>query len=701
MPDRALWFLAAILPTVAVALLGIRAALTRKDTAWADYRDVAELLAWFVPPLIAVAVPLLATGEKHAGPLPAISGIAAVLAFRVVSSVFTPGKASGLFARLRAILAESGQGLGICGYLAYCALTGSIHLLGPSASLYIAMIWTTLIGQWVACALHGGGYKQRRITSGELFDRIRQIAKGRGVDLESVTVITRAPGRPECINAVAMDETTIIIFSDLIARLNKDEVDAVIEHEVGHLADERIWTIDRALRYGCYLVLIAVMLLAERHIATLPKPWSGLMYLAWVGFFVLPEMLGKWYSRNHERKAIDNVGFLTDPQSAISGHYKLALLNHQPTSRPLWSRLTSSHPCMDESNVRIARRAGLTDEQVEQAYAQAREEVVSSGGEKYELGSIAADSAEDGTDANTVVPVRRSAGWAGCRVMALAVTAGGCFFAACMFVVVFLPPRTATWIAASLILAAFVGSGFIIALPIHFATVNRRRATSAKIIERLTATYGETLVSGSLLVDALFPERADADEPWQGALLSVSDGRLHLRGEVSELAMPLDRPVHVSYFVNQSSSGAEAKMVLIADREGEVPRSIFVRPLEDPGHSTPRDAKSLCEQIRAMFVQSDAELVSRGEIMSRDCVGFGWSTRVPTAALIYVAILLLADYLARTFSHSGLGGRFTWCAIATSFTGPGLWAWVTRDHKPDSERSACSDEIESAEPPQR
>ncbi len=687
--DTILWILISLGPTAIAAGLGFRAAFGGRDAAWADFYDAATVLDWLAAPLIVVAAPLLV---GSCSPFAAtLACVAAVLSSRAPVSLFSP-ESLPFRGRAKLALASSGGELGISAYLLRCAVSSAgLRGLVPSASLYLDLIWASLIGQWIVSAIFGRYSRCKPLGPGALSDRIQEIAHSRGAKLEEVLVLKSVPGYTDYPNALAAHGTTLVLFAELLAKLDRAEVDAVVEHEIGHIADERLWTIDASIRYGCYLLMLAVAFGAGKAIAALPASWVFLLYAMWIGLFALPELLSRWYSRAAERRADKNVAQLTDPLSAVSADYKLALLNHHPIIRPRWSRLLSTHPCTDERVAGIAARHDSTEHQLREAYDRAKAAVDSPVTDGYDL----TPTRPEGTVPDK--PAARSRRRTGYRPLMLSAVAG---IATMIAMTLGLIATADSFPLAMLtVVVGLVACALAFILPIEISRNRRLKRLRSDIREHLEGRYGGPALEESLLVDALFPEMMDQDQPWQGALLKVSEGKLLLRGETTVLAIPLDREVSISRRADNTAIGADGVTVAICYEDNGTLRAVCIRIVGKPEPNTPQNVKQLERRIKSLLADTGAHTISAKDMVRkhRRSRALRWSRRIPIAAAIYLLILALADHLARDFDGGTLG-RVVWCLIATAIAGSGLWAWVTQAFKPGDEpeeRDAAGDDSTS------
>lgn len=678
MSDRLAWFMLALGPPALVALLGLRAVRRRRPGQWDDYRDAVTLLEMVAAPMLVVGAPFLMTDTRLSELAAGMLSAAAILLFYVTMHGFSTEAGGTLSRRLKGILAWSTRGAAMAAYLAIKGMEGEVSHIYPSAQLFVVLFWAWYASYYIIWAMVRSDYRARELGASDLLSRVHEIAEHRGVRLDHVTVIARIPGYNRWVNAVALSGTQIALAQDLVTSLSKTEVDAVIEHEIGHVSDERIWSLDRALSYGSYLLLVALVYLAERYVPAMQWRWSPPRYVMWLALFLVPGMLERWYSRKRERRANENVGVITEPRSAISGLYKVSVLNRHSISRPWWSRIMSTHPYVDEEINEIATRAGLSAEQVQQVFRTADAEIAG-GVDHYDLPSTEDAIPKSGDSRPVTAPVSRPGRWAGWHVVVLgllgaALVMAGAIWATCA-------ARGFPGLAILMVgLAASVAS---LAIPITLYNRRQVRLLCEKVQARLAEQYGEDAVTCGLLVDVLLPDWTDRDHPWQGALISASHGELVILGEVSRFTRPLDPKLSVFRWADGGSSGEQARMVAIGYQDAGNPQAIHVRMLGRPGRRDPRNWKQLEKHIKEMLIQAGANLVPRKELEPPRRGKFRWSARVPIAAGVFALILALGGFLAIEIVGAGWFGVGMFCFIATSVAGRSLWAWVTGEYRPD------------------
>ena len=671
MPAMLAWLLLALVPTGAVFALGLRASRAGTSERWDDYRDAVTLTRMLVAPTIVVAAPLLVVGMRLRDLPAGMLSAGAIFLFCAAACGFSPDERMSLLQRLKRIAATSESELGSAGYLILVSASGHLSSIHPSATLYLILVLATYVSRYIFRSCGRRDYLWRDLGESELLTRVHEIAERHGARVERFTLGRSKAGGPPCLYAVATEGTRIVMSQDVIANLNKTEVDTIIEHEIGHLADETIWSLDHALYYAGFLLMIVLVFLGERYVAWMQPTHGPMRYAVWLGMFLVPGFVNQWYCRRRERKANRSVGTLTDPLSAISALRKGCALSHRSVSRPWWSRVLSTHPYPDEEISEIAGRAGLSQEQIRARLDIADDEMATGEADRYDLPLLDVDEA---TAARQLAP--RPGKWARAGVVVFAIVLG-------LGVLV----GTLIWADKSgfrlvYFLLGFAASALAAMLPLGFA--NRVWATRLRkrVSAALTARHSFQAMSTSLLVDIWLPDCADRDQPWQGALVSVADGEFVILGEADNFRLPIHADLSIFRYPHQGLCGKDARMVAIGYRDGGNPRAVYMRILGRPNHGEPRDWKQLENRVKEMLTDAGATLMPRDHLFPDHPGKLTWSARIPVAAALYLLIVGAAVFIAREVTGAGRG-EVTAIFLATTICGPGLWAWVTGAHKPD------------------
>jgi Zn-dependent protease with chaperone function len=193
------------------------------------------------------------------------------------------------------------------------------------------------------------GRTSESLSTGELRDRVFELAKKAGVSLKSLYVISSAKSR--MANAFAAQGNTVMVTDYLLMHLTRREVDAVVAHELTHLKRQHV-----ALRV---IVFVAVM---STSLAIMQN-WmrAGLVPLLAAILLLIYYLT----ARVNERKAdAGAVKILGDPEAMITGLAKVTRLNKFPLRWSKWSEWLMTHPSTMRRAEAIARRAGIAPEKL-------------------------------------------------------------------------------------------------------------------------------------------------------------------------------------------------------------------------------------------------------------------------------------------------------------------------------------------------
>lgn len=193
----------------------------------------------------------------------------------------------------------------------------------------------------------------------ELAERITHLAQRCGFTLNGLFVMdgSRRSAHGNAYFTGFGKARRIVFFDTLLARLNGDEMEAVLAHELGHFANRHI--IKRiVLSFGAALVFFAAL----GWLAQQPWFYVGLGVLPQLGgrndamalilfFMVIPVFtfmftpLASWYSRHHEFEADRYAAEQSSAQHLVAALVKLYDDNAASlTPDPLHSAFYDSHP---------------------------------------------------------------------------------------------------------------------------------------------------------------------------------------------------------------------------------------------------------------------------------------------------------------------------------------------------------------------
>ena len=217
------------------------------------------------------------------------------------------------------------------------------------------------------------------LTTGELRDRVFDLAKRAGVKIQQVFVV--GAGRAKTANAAATSANTVMFTDYLLQRLSKREVDAVAGHELSHLRYGHPKKLGMTMMAVIFLPTIfhagwGVFTGLVGSLLTLIDLKVGMEWfrvspkvLSWpqMDLVVLCAGLGAFYmlSRHFEFVAdAGSVELVGDPEAKITALLKLSRLNLTPIQ---WDKVTGSiltHPTTLKRIQNIARVGNVSPERV-------------------------------------------------------------------------------------------------------------------------------------------------------------------------------------------------------------------------------------------------------------------------------------------------------------------------------------------------
>lgn len=247
--------------------------------------------------------------------------------------------------------------------LAGVALTVPLYALLRATPAWWAFAW--ILFAVVTLAAQGVFPFMLRIVVGPvavadeaLTTRVRAVAAQAGVDVGRGVLVSGKPGSPRC-NAyvVGLGRTRRVVLDRALAAWPAPMVDQVVAHEIGH------WRLGHtASRLPLTLAVELATLAAAAWLVAWPPllQWAGItsagdprsypLLLLLTPFVVLPaRVVLAWRDRAQERQA-DRfaLDLLDQPHHFADMLDRAADEAGAPRALPWWSRLTASHPPIDE-----------------------------------------------------------------------------------------------------------------------------------------------------------------------------------------------------------------------------------------------------------------------------------------------------------------------------------------------------------------
>ncbi len=263
------------------------------------------------------------------------------------------------------ILDEQGTGLDMRSLLIFCAVFG----MGGS---FISLA----MSKWMAKRLMGVQVIEQPRNDAEswLFQTVSHQAQAAGIGMPEIGIFD-SPQPNAFATGARKDKALVAVSSGLLRSMNKSEVEAVLGHEVSHVANGDMVTL--ALIQG---VLNVFVLFLSRLVGfwvdrVILKNERGMglgffvtTIVAQIVFGVLASLIVMWFSRQREFRADAGGARLAGRENMIGALRRLqAVADPQPLPEPVkafgisggrgFSRLFMTHPPLGERIARLERGA--------------------------------------------------------------------------------------------------------------------------------------------------------------------------------------------------------------------------------------------------------------------------------------------------------------------------------------------------------
>ena len=187
------------------------------------------------------------------------------------------------------------------------------------------------------------------LSTGELRDRVFELAAKAGVKLKSLYVLSTAKSR--LANAFAARGNTVMLTDYLLKHLTKREVDAIVAHELTHLKRKHLAV--RAVIFGTVLYLSIAIAGQWMRLGQVPL----LLAIVFVAFYFVAR-INEWTA---DAGAVKITG---DPEAMITGLVKVTRLNKLPIRWSKWNEWLMTHPSTMRRAEVIAKKSGIAPERL-------------------------------------------------------------------------------------------------------------------------------------------------------------------------------------------------------------------------------------------------------------------------------------------------------------------------------------------------
>jgi heat shock protein HtpX len=230
------------------------------------------------------------------------------------------------------MLADSGTGLNVTGLLVVSALFG---MTGSFVSL--------LVSKWIAKASTRARViaQPRDADEAWLLETVARHARGAGIGMPEVAVYD-APEPNAFATGPRRNAALVAVSTGLLRGMSRDEVDAVLAHEVSHVANGDMVTltlIQGVLNTFVFFLSRVVGTLIDSALRREGDRGRGMGYFAAVMisqlvFGLLASMVVMWFSRQREFRADAGAADLSGTQRMIAALERLKTAHGVPPQLP-------------------------------------------------------------------------------------------------------------------------------------------------------------------------------------------------------------------------------------------------------------------------------------------------------------------------------------------------------------------------------
>lgn len=205
-----------------------------------------------------------------------------------------------------------------------------------------------------------------------LISDIRTIAERAGVTVTEVFLMKTKRARMANAMISGLFSRRLYLTDYLIGRLSRDEILAVIAHEIGHIKKGHLLALT-----GLMLVMVVVVAVplvgGARVLIRFGSLGAALVYLiALAVTILLTRLLARAFERSADRMMVRLTG---DPRPAITALFKIGRLNTLPLRWARSDEPLKSHPSISGRIRLIAQSAGISEEEVGRLLEKARAEL--------------------------------------------------------------------------------------------------------------------------------------------------------------------------------------------------------------------------------------------------------------------------------------------------------------------------------------
>ncbi len=197
------------------------------------------------------------------------------------------------------LIAQSGAQINLTGLLIFSGIVG---FAGSFISLAMS--------KWIALRSTGAHVidQPRNRTEQWLIETVRRQAEGAGIGMPDVAIYD-APEMNAFATGMKRNNALVAVSTGLLKGMNQDEVEAVLAHEVSHVANGDMITmglLQGVLNTFVFFLSRVVGFLVDKLVFRSDRPGIGyfvVVIVAQIVLGILASMIAMWFSRRREFRA--------------------------------------------------------------------------------------------------------------------------------------------------------------------------------------------------------------------------------------------------------------------------------------------------------------------------------------------------------------------------------------------------------------
>lgn len=194
------------------------------------------------------------------------------------------------------------------------------------------------------------------ITEGPLLDRVAELSLRMGVPTPRVRTIPSDGGELATMAFMSsVTAPTLLVTGGVLHRLQPEERDAILAHELGHIANLSLWWYAAIVPVSASVAVLTAMPRNVSH----PNLWLAQVLFAAAVATGLQRIMSRVLEYDCDRRAAEATGHGVLASALLKIHVLLGLPDRGLMSWLIYS--TATHPSRDERIDAIARRAPESD----------------------------------------------------------------------------------------------------------------------------------------------------------------------------------------------------------------------------------------------------------------------------------------------------------------------------------------------------